>query len=242
METIRSSFSGLMVMSLVLAASLALVLGCKIPCTVNGDCGQADYCAKDAGDCDGSGLCESRPGACPEVWDPVCGCDGLTYSNDCFAAMAGVSVDYEGECEPEYCWDNAMCDPRDYCFFAHCALETGVCEPRPEACPDVWDPVCGCDGVTYSNACYAAMYGMSVDYEGECEPEYCWDNAMCDPRDYCFFAHCALETGVCEPRPEACPDVWDPVCGCDGVTYSNACYAAMYGMSVDYEGECRSSE
>ena len=44
METIRSPFSGLMVLSLVLAASLVLVPGCRIPCTVNGDCGQADYC------------------------------------------------------------------------------------------------------------------------------------------------------------------------------------------------------
>ena len=82
METIRPSFGGLLVLSLILTASLVLIPGCRIPCTVNGDCGETDYCAKDAGDCDGSGLCELRPEACPEIWDPVCGCDNVTNSTD----------------------------------------------------------------------------------------------------------------------------------------------------------------
>lgn len=36
--------------------------------------------------------------ACIEVWKPVCGKDGKTYSNACFAKLAGVGIDYNGTC------------------------------------------------------------------------------------------------------------------------------------------------
>jgi|GEM_PF-4605745 len=143
-----------------------------------------------------------------------------------------------GLSQPEYCWSNDDCDPDYYCLFEVCAAETGVCMPRPAACTYIWDPVCGCDGVTYANACYAALAGVSVDYEGACDGSYCWSNDDCDPGFYCRFDGCAAETGVCTPRPETCPYTWDPVCGCDGQTYANACAAAATGVSIAYESTC----
>ncbi|MCK4660501.1 MAG: hypothetical protein KAV82_13345, partial [Phycisphaerae bacterium] len=183
-----------------------------------------------------TGVCLPRPESCPDTWQPVCGCDGVTYINACMAAMSGMSVDYQGVCEGAYCWSNDDCEPDDYCFFHVCAVETGACLPRPEFCPDIWDPVCGCDGVTYPNACEAAMAGMSVDYKGPC---ICTGNSDCAPDQFCEYPLGKCEPpGTCQQRPDIVPPCWDPVCGCDRVTYANVWCAAKVGVSVDFEGAC----
>lgn len=37
--------------------------------------------------------------ACITLWDPVCGEDNKTYSNECFAEVAGVEIAYKGMCK-----------------------------------------------------------------------------------------------------------------------------------------------
>ena len=47
-----------------------------------------------------AGVCVDVPTGCPDVWDPVCGCDGKTYGNDCTRKGARAQKDHDGECGP----------------------------------------------------------------------------------------------------------------------------------------------
>jgi hypothetical protein len=214
---------------------------CGVICKDNSACPEGSYCARSPGDCDGIGDCQPRPGGCPENFDPVCGCDGVTYGNDCEAASAGVTVLHRGECRPGGCVSNDDCDGFSVCVKDDGDCDgVGVCERRPDACIAIFDPVCGCDGENYSNRCVAHAAGVSVRHEGECRENACNRNGDCPGGSFCQKPDGDCDgIGVCERTPLGCPDNVDPVCGCDGQTYSNRCDAQAAGISVVHEGECR---
>jgi hypothetical protein len=138
------------------------------------------------------------------------------------------------------------CEPDEFCKLpvGHCCCDRfGMCTPIPDACITVWDPVCGCDGVTYGNECESDRALVSIAHYGACA-RACFSEADCVEQDqFCKYGDgtcgAGQAPGECTPMRGDVPDVWDPVCGCDGVTYENEFEADARAVSIRHRGACR---
>ena len=120
----------------------------------------------------------------------------------------------------------------------------GVCRREPRLCTKIFKPVCGCNGVTYGNACEAAGAGVSVASEGACPSVFCGGIAgfpcpgagQCvdDPSDDCDPENGGADCGgVCQCVANAlCVvgshfDSSPKVCGCVPDDAPNPCAAIL---------------
>ena len=206
------------------------------------------------------GPCDSDPVECapsdcgPPSRRPNILCeDGVTWSgptNECLLLADGTCA-----------WEIIECPPVDpaECTAEQCGLAPGapsyLCEDGTVAGPVCgrdaagacgWSIVecpepTGCygdDGCEAGERCTAADVCLSDPSCPECDVCYGYcvpDDTACIADTQCLVGELCVD-GECQPY--ACIEIYEPVCGVNGVTYSNSCYADINHVEIAYEGEC----
>jgi hypothetical protein len=168
-------------------------------------CEEEEFCSFPAsahcGAADQTGTCKPKPELCTEIYAPVCGCDDKTYSSDCVANGAGVSVASQGECG-----SNGSGGSSSGGGASPGGNGNGGSSGGGKVCGGLQGLACGAD--EYCNFAPAAMCGAG-DQTGVCapKPQGCDKSLMpvcgCDAKTYgnaCMAAAAGIsvaQTGEC---------------------------------------------
>lgn len=157
------------------------------------------------------------------------------------------------KCENKKCvWDCTM-----DCIAEGGKFEVVPGEPAPQCCDDlvsIQQSYPKSDGTCVYPKCLCYVCTNCGDNkcgkgENFCNcPDDCpktskkcgpFPGGTCASGEVCNILSCALgASGICVKKPDACVMIYDPVCGCDGKTYSNDCVRLMKGVALKHKGEC----
>jgi len=194
-----------------------------------------------------SGIVDRRPFASIEALDavPYVGDSALArlhayaVANDYGAPDTGAPRRCGGRSRVD-CGANAFCD---YPIASYCGRgdRGGTCRPIPEACSADYAPVCGCNGLSFSNACLAAAAGVSVVREGACLAGLggrCNDATACGADLVCegIAGEGSERYGFCRPAASV-PGYWE-TCTSEGECNDGlSCFGLALGASEGWCGD-----
>jgi hypothetical protein len=195
------------------------------PCASNADCAEDEACVNGLS-CEGPGICVSRINCPSSSGGPeVCGCDGRDYPNLQSACYNGARI----------ATPDAACGVSHEVgaggSFASGLVVTGC--GSDSDCPG-GESCCALTGHCYDSSLPALC---SAPPEGTYQS--CYDDSHCLPGSYCKRDGCEGPGGCASPASTSdCGIQLEPVCGCDGVTYTSARCAAAAGVNVSQAREC----